>query len=96
MNALSARLTASEIAVGRLEAENAKMRTDVNELRGFVLLVNKSLDKTQEVVSGNAKAMNNNTLAEMTRRGSCGTEYVPAGNGGWVIANRKCTDKDLR
>lgn len=96
VNALSARLTVSEITVGRLEADNAKLRSDVNELRGFVLLVNKSLDKTQDVVTNNARAMNDNTLADMTLRGACGTEYVPAGNGGYVLANKKCTKADLK
>lgn len=89
--------------VGALETENIKLKDEIhlaNKMIGEVLTANvrtsKSISGLSDQVNHNAKVGNANTARDMTRRGDPGQEYVPSGNGGYVLANKQCTVNDLK
>lgn len=86
--------------IDRLEADlEARLEVLEKAHDNLVEIVSHNADianQNANVISENAKAANQNSLRDMTRRGACGTESVSLPNGGVVLRNKECTEKDMR
>lgn len=83
--------------------EIKELYDDVQFLKGmndnttsYLSSLGRENDAQSKQISDNAKAANENAVADMTRRGACGTELITHPNG--AIENRKipCTLDDLK
>lgn len=90
-----ASIQSMESRIVALEEAQKQAQLEISGVRALGLENARNHDSLSKIVSGNAKVANANATRDMTSRGACGTEYVPAGNGGWVLANKRCTDRDL-
>lgn len=72
-----------------------ELETQMSDTEVSMASVNRSLDATADQVTFNAKTQNANAIADMTRRGACGTETVQIGTG-YLTRNKECTRADLK
>lgn len=86
---LQGRVADLQAELRSLKQENARQDQFIADALGF----NADLSKQ---VNNNARIANENTLAEMTRRGDCGKDWWQSENGAWNYRNKKCTMKDLQ
>lgn len=89
------RVTTLEERVNALSDDLAKTKAELATARLVALNASSATESIRKTVNANVQTANRNTLNDMTRRGACGTEAVPAGNGGYVFANKRCELKDL-
>lgn len=79
-----------------LDSRTVLQAEKIADLEKRVAYLESLSNSLSDQVAHNAKVANENALKDMTKAGACGTEYVPAGNGGYVLANKQCTVKDMK
>ncbi len=97
------RVSALEARVAALETKNIELQSRADAAHAMAKAGLGDVDSLRETVNSNADIANRNTLAEMTRRGACGTRpepiYASDGSGRQVGVHNKvipCTLEDLK
>ncbi|URD60486.1 hypothetical protein M8312_11935 [Sphingomonas sp. KRR8] len=88
-------LAAANERADELEQRLRRVEQRLGEAEGQVHEVAAQASTTSQIVNNNAKVANSNAMADMTRRGACGTEMVRLQSGGVIIQNKTCTAADL-
>lgn len=87
---------ATNARIDDLENQIAELERQIAGVRALGLENAGNTDRLREVVNGNADISNQEKLAEMTRRGACGTEVTRLENGGFMNRQIPCTLDDLK
>lgn len=86
---LEARITA-------LERAQKGLQDQIDTTRNLALALNKAHDGLVKTFNKNVEIDNRKTIAAMTARGDCGMEWRQSPSGQQFLANRACTEKDLK